>query len=72
VEFHRFNRRDRGRTLLRTAVPFRPSNPRDGRSVMGDGSCGDVGYGGNVGNAGTELNVSTSRSKEGERGLSRL
>jgi hypothetical protein len=43
VEFHRFSRKERGRTLLRTAVPFRPSNPRGGRSVTEDGSSGDVG-----------------------------
>lgn len=72
VEDHRFNRRERGKTLLNTAVPLLPRIPLDGRTLSEDSSPIGVVYEGNVGRAGTELKASLSISNEGERGRSRL
>lgn len=71
VDAHLFNLNDRGRTLLSTAVPFRPRRPR-GRPASTGMSSVTVGLDGNVGSVGTELNASLSSSNEGERGRSRL
>jgi hypothetical protein len=69
VEDHLFNRKDRGRTLFRTAVPFLPRKFRE-RPLSDERS--SVLVAGKVGNAGTELNASLSSNKDGDPGRSKL
>jgi hypothetical protein len=73
VDDHLFNRRDRGRTLLRTACPLRPRRLREpdrlrseDRSSAGGTTVLEAGKGG------TDLKVSLSINSEGERGPSPL
>lgn len=70
VDAHRFSRKDRGRTLLRTAVPFLPSNFLD--RLLSDERSSALEDGGNVGSVGTELKASLSSNKDGDLGRSRL
>jgi len=70
VEDHRLRRRARGMTALRTFCPRLPRMDFEARPRSGEVASADEGPEGNVGSAGTELNVSLSINKDGDRGRS--
>lgn len=70
VEAHLFSRRDRGRTLFKTACPFLPNNFLERPPSVEDGS--SMLATAKIGSAGAELKASLSSNRDGDRGQSKL